>query len=82
MGLLIGITKRFRSSGMPIPEDDCPNCEIPMERGITEFGQICPECLFYKDDPYWAMEGEYFDDTGKPVPNPRADELRSSNQDG
>lgn len=60
---------------MPIPYDDCPKCETPMERGLTEFGQLCPGCLHYEDDPYWAMHGEWVDELGEPIPNPRAGEL-------
>ena len=55
----------------------CPKCKTPMERGITEYGQLCPKCLHYKDDAYWAMQGEYFDENGNECPNPRADELES-----
>lgn len=52
-------------------DDDCPQCGTPMERGITEYGQICPSCLHYEDDTHWAMEGEYFDENGDAIPNPR-----------
>lgn len=58
-----------------IPSDDCPRCETPMERGITEYGQICPACLHYEDDPYWAMEGEFLGEDDEPISNPRADEI-------
>lgn len=58
-----------------IAEKNCPQCQTPMERGITEYGQLCPTCLHYEDDAHWAMEGEYIDDEGQPVPNPRRDEL-------
>jgi len=60
---------------MTIPENDCPKCGTPMDRGITEYGQLCPECLYYLDDPRWAMQGEYFDEGGNETPNPRASEL-------
>lgn len=63
-----------------IPEDYCPKCAeqtvfLYMERGITEYGQMCPECLHHVDDPFWAMQGEYLDEDGEPTPNPREAEV-------
>lgn len=57
-------------------QDDCPVCKTPMERGITEWGQVCPACLYQADDGYWSMAGEHIDEDGKPTLNPRASIMR------
>ncbi len=60
---------------MSIPEDKCPKCGEQMERGISEYGQVCPACMHYEDDPFWSMQGEYIEPNGEETPNPRAAEI-------
>lgn len=55
---------------MMAPET-CHDCDVALEGGLSEYGKMCPECLRYYDDPNWSMEGEFIDENGDPMDNPR-----------